>query len=103
MLLYGCVLLPEKQLVTFPWLLQGITLNTSSTDYQPIKKMRETRFNGKSWELLKDRRREPLQVAVDRRRHRVLQIVAVGVKDWRLPQANPLPPASDADSPARGA
>ena len=38
--------------VTFPWLLPGITLNTSPTDYQPIKKMRETRFNGKAWELL---------------------------------------------------
>jgi branched-chain amino acid transport system substrate-binding protein len=38
--------------VTFPWLLPGITLNTSPTDYQPIKKMRETRFNGKTWELL---------------------------------------------------
>jgi branched-chain amino acid transport system substrate-binding protein len=38
--------------VSFPWLLPGITLNTSPTDYQPIKKMRETRFNGKTWELL---------------------------------------------------
>jgi branched-chain amino acid transport system substrate-binding protein len=40
--------------VTFPWLLPGITLNTSPTDYQPLKMMRETRFNGKSWELLDD-------------------------------------------------
>jgi branched-chain amino acid transport system substrate-binding protein len=38
--------------VSFPWLAPGITLNTSSTDYQPIKEMREMRFNGKSWELL---------------------------------------------------
>jgi branched-chain amino acid transport system substrate-binding protein len=38
--------------VTFPWLLPGITLNTSPTDYQPIKEMRETRFNGKTWELV---------------------------------------------------
>jgi branched-chain amino acid transport system substrate-binding protein len=38
--------------VTFPWLLPGITFNTSPTDYQPIKKLRETRFNGKTWELL---------------------------------------------------
>jgi branched-chain amino acid transport system substrate-binding protein len=38
--------------VTFPWLLPGITLNTSPTDYQPLKMMRETRFNGRSWELL---------------------------------------------------
>ena len=40
--------------VTFPWLLPGITLNTSATDYQPLKMMRETRFNGKTWELLDD-------------------------------------------------
>jgi hypothetical protein len=38
--------------VTFPWLLPGITLNTSPTDYQPVKELRETRFNGKTWELL---------------------------------------------------
>jgi branched-chain amino acid transport system substrate-binding protein len=40
--------------VRFPWLLPGITLNTSRTDHQPIKDMRETRFNGKTWELLDD-------------------------------------------------
>ena len=33
-----------------PLLLPGITLNTSPTDYQPIKQLRETRFNGKFWE-----------------------------------------------------
>ena len=38
--------------VAMPWLLPGVTLNTSPTDYQPIKEMREIRFNGKSWELL---------------------------------------------------
>jgi branched-chain amino acid transport system substrate-binding protein len=38
--------------VSFPWLAPGITLNTNSTDYQPIKEMREMRFNGKTWELL---------------------------------------------------
>jgi ABC-type branched-subunit amino acid transport system substrate-binding protein len=38
--------------VTFPWLLPGITLNTSPTDYQPMKKLQETRFNGKTWELI---------------------------------------------------
>jgi branched-chain amino acid transport system substrate-binding protein len=38
--------------VSLPWLLPGITLNTNPTDYQPIKEMREMRFNGKSWELL---------------------------------------------------
>jgi branched-chain amino acid transport system substrate-binding protein len=40
--------------VTFPWLLPGITLDTSPTEHQAIKKLRETRFNGKSWELLDD-------------------------------------------------
>jgi branched-chain amino acid transport system substrate-binding protein len=38
--------------VALSWLLPGVTLNTSPTDYQPIKEMRETRFNGKTWELL---------------------------------------------------
>ena len=42
--------------VAFPWLLPGITLNTSPTDHQPIKQMRETRFNGKTWELLDELR-----------------------------------------------
>jgi branched-chain amino acid transport system substrate-binding protein len=37
---------------TFPWLLPGIAFDTSPTDHQPIKKLRATRFNGKSWELL---------------------------------------------------
>jgi ABC-type branched-subunit amino acid transport system substrate-binding protein len=40
--------------VALPWLLPGVTLNTSPTDYQPIKDMRETRFNGRTWELLED-------------------------------------------------
>jgi branched-chain amino acid transport system substrate-binding protein len=40
--------------VSLPWLLPGITLNTSPTDYQPTKEMREMRFNGKSWELLSE-------------------------------------------------
>ena len=40
--------------VTFPWLLPGITLDTSPTDHQAIKKLRETRFSGKTWELLDD-------------------------------------------------
>ena len=35
-----------------PLLLPGITLNTSPVDYQPIKELRETRFNGKLWESL---------------------------------------------------
>jgi len=35
-----------------PRLIPGITLNTSPTDYRPIKKMRETGLSGKTWELL---------------------------------------------------
>jgi branched-chain amino acid transport system substrate-binding protein len=40
--------------VTMPWLLPGLTLNTSPTNYQPIKHLREMRFNGKTWELLNE-------------------------------------------------
>jgi len=40
--------------VSLPWLLPGVTLNTSPTDYQPIKQMTETRFNGTSWDLLSE-------------------------------------------------
>ena len=38
--------------VSFPWLLPDVTISTSPTDYQPIKTFRETRFNGKTWDLL---------------------------------------------------
>ena len=37
--------------VTLPLLLPGITLNTSPTDYQPIKQLQQIRFTGKTWEL----------------------------------------------------
>jgi branched-chain amino acid transport system substrate-binding protein len=30
-------------------MLPGITINTSPTDYRPIKQMRLVRFDGKSW------------------------------------------------------
>jgi branched-chain amino acid transport system substrate-binding protein len=40
--------------VKLPWLLPGITLNTSPTDHQPIKQFREIQFNGRTWELLGD-------------------------------------------------
>jgi branched-chain amino acid transport system substrate-binding protein len=40
--------------VQLPGLLPGITLNTSSTDYQPIKKLREMQFNGKTWDLIEE-------------------------------------------------
>jgi branched-chain amino acid transport system substrate-binding protein len=36
--------------VKIPLLLPGITLNTTPADYQPIKQLRESRFNGKFWE-----------------------------------------------------
>jgi branched-chain amino acid transport system substrate-binding protein len=45
------------QNVTFPWLLPGIALNTSPTNYQPIATTREMRFNGKTWELLEEQHR----------------------------------------------
>lgn len=40
--------------VKLPWLLPGITFNTSPTDYQGIKTMRFLRFNGERWVLLND-------------------------------------------------
>ncbi len=35
-----------------PLLIPGIKVNTSPTDYRPIKQLQLTRFNGKRWELL---------------------------------------------------
>ena len=40
--------------VAMPWLLPGITLGTTPTDYQPIKQLHEMRFNGKTWELMNE-------------------------------------------------
>jgi len=37
-----------------PLLLPGITINTSPTDYRPIKQMQPMRFNGKRWEPIGD-------------------------------------------------
>jgi branched-chain amino acid transport system substrate-binding protein len=34
-----------------PLLLPGIRINTSPTDYRPVKQMQPMRFNGRSWEL----------------------------------------------------
>ena len=34
-----------------PLLLPGILVNTSPTDYRPVKQMRPMRFNGRNWEL----------------------------------------------------
>ena len=33
-------------------LLPGVRLNTSPTDYHPIKQLQMLRFDGKSWEVL---------------------------------------------------
>lgn len=40
--------------VELPLLLPGIRLNTSGTDYFPIKQMRLARFDGKSWVLMSE-------------------------------------------------
>jgi hypothetical protein len=40
--------------VAMPWMLPGFAFNASPTDYQPIKQLREMRFNGKTWELLNE-------------------------------------------------
>ena len=34
-----------------PLLLPGIRINTSPTDYRPVKQMQPMRFNGRNWEL----------------------------------------------------
>ncbi|HEY4044667.1 MAG TPA: ABC transporter substrate-binding protein [Rhodopila sp.] len=38
--------------VELPLLLPGIRVNTSPTDYRPVKQMRPMRFNGHHWELM---------------------------------------------------
>jgi branched-chain amino acid transport system substrate-binding protein len=37
-----------------PLLLPGIRVNTSPTDYRPVKQMRPMRFNGRNWEMAGD-------------------------------------------------
>lgn len=37
-----------------PLLLPGIRINTSPTDYRPIKQMQPMRFNGRNWDLFGD-------------------------------------------------
>jgi branched-chain amino acid transport system substrate-binding protein len=37
-----------------PLLLPGIRINTSPTDYRPVKQMRPMRFNGRNWDLFGD-------------------------------------------------
>jgi len=36
---------------TVPMLLPGITINTSPTDFAPIKQVQMARFDGEHWEL----------------------------------------------------
>jgi branched-chain amino acid transport system substrate-binding protein len=38
--------------LSLPLLLPGITINTSPTDFRPVKQMQPMRFDGKRWELL---------------------------------------------------
>ena len=37
--------------LSLPLLLPGMKINTSPTDYRPIKQMQLARFNGTNWEL----------------------------------------------------
>ena len=37
-----------------PLLLPGIRINTSPTDYRPVKQMQPVRFNGRNWDLFGD-------------------------------------------------
>jgi branched-chain amino acid transport system substrate-binding protein len=37
--------------LALPMLLPGMSVNTSPTDFRPIKQLQPARFNGKSWEL----------------------------------------------------
>jgi branched-chain amino acid transport system substrate-binding protein len=39
---------------TTPMLLPGITVNTSPTNYMPIRQFQPQRFNGENWELFGD-------------------------------------------------
>ncbi len=40
--------------LALPMLLPGITLNTSPTDFQPLKQLRMAKFNGQTWEVFGD-------------------------------------------------
>jgi branched-chain amino acid transport system substrate-binding protein len=40
--------------VRMPSLLPGVTLNTSPTDYNPVKQLRLQRFDGRHWQLFTD-------------------------------------------------
>ena len=40
--------------LALPMLLPGITLNTTPTDFQPLKQLRMAKFNGQTWEVFGD-------------------------------------------------
>ncbi len=40
--------------LALPRLLPGVTINTSATNYSPIRQMRLLRFNGRTWEIFGD-------------------------------------------------
>jgi branched-chain amino acid transport system substrate-binding protein len=40
--------------LALPMLLPGITLNTTPTDFQPLKQLRMAKFNGQTWEIFGD-------------------------------------------------
>jgi len=42
------------QNLTLPMLLPGITINTSPTNYSPIRQLKLAQFNGESWQLFGD-------------------------------------------------
>jgi hypothetical protein len=40
--------------LTLPLLLPGMHIDTSPTDYRPVKQMRPVRFNRRNWDLFSD-------------------------------------------------
>jgi branched-chain amino acid transport system substrate-binding protein len=40
--------------LALPMLLPGVTINTSATDYRPIKQMRLVRFDGRTWQSVSE-------------------------------------------------
>jgi branched-chain amino acid transport system substrate-binding protein len=40
--------------LALPMLLPGITLNTTPTDFQPLKQLRMAKFNGQTWKIFGD-------------------------------------------------
>jgi branched-chain amino acid transport system substrate-binding protein len=40
--------------LALPMLLPGVTINTTATDYRPIKQMRLVQFDGRTWQPVSD-------------------------------------------------